>query len=166
MNVVLDENIFVRGLVSDCGGSDKQTDERAARVVGFIQQGHCWIFSDEIVTAYRKHIKIQRCDKGPTRELIIKSFHNVMADSSRHQWLHDFPEVEGDYSPKDHHVVTAAAQVGNGCCLATMDGRLRESLEKDNIPARWKFRVSTLDDAETLLEVKRPPSDSPPASRR
>ena len=153
-DVVLDENVFVRGLVSDCSSpEDQQTDRRAARVVGFLQKDHRWILSDEIVDAYRKHIKIQRCAKGPTREQIIKSLNLVFVDSRRYHWIHDLPKVEGSYSAKDRHVVTAAAKVGNGCCLATMDGRLSESLFRDNIPSRWHFRVVTLDEAEALLEV-------------
>jgi rRNA-processing protein FCF1 len=74
-----------------------------------------------------------------------------MIDPAKHRWLDPPGAPPGTYSPKDQHVVAAAAAQDDGCLLATMDERLAEALNRDGIPVQRGFLLASVRQAQEAL---------------
>jgi predicted nucleic acid-binding protein len=148
-DVVLDENVYIRALQAECSG--EETDERSARIVGFVQANHRWIFTNDVVTAYLRQYSRNTC-RGVTSSRLITSLTSILADQGRCYFVENPPIVEGSYHRKDRHVVAAAAAVRDSY-LVTMDRRLVQALEAAEIPAEHGFRVISVDIAEAILSA-------------
>jgi hypothetical protein len=151
--VVLDENIYIRGIEAECSALDaRPTNERAARLVVAIQQRHQWIASPGIARAYLQAVDYPNRCKQPIANQMIKSFNDVLADTERSIWLEQdqLLDIPGDYDPNDRHMVRAAA-ARTGCYLTTMDTELVRQLARLRIPEERGFIVIGLDEAETIL---------------
>lgn len=147
LEVVLDENIYVRALQAECSLDD--ADMQAARVVGSLQVNHVWVFSGQIVAAYHRQFSANRC-RGALSSQLIKSLRATFADSRHFLFLDDPVEIEGPYHRKDRHVV-AAAGARRGCYLVTIDVRLIAQLTAAQIPGIYEFSVVDLATAESVL---------------
>jgi hypothetical protein len=147
VDVVLDENIYIKAINAECTG--EPSDHRAARVVSALQVHHRWIITRDIARAYRRQFSRTRCH-GSLPTQLMSSLTEVTAAQTRFLWLEDPPIIEGNYHHKDQHMVAAAAVV-EGSYLVTTDMRLVRSLERAGILMRYSFSVVGLDAAEPLL---------------
>ncbi|GAC1403153.1 MAG: hypothetical protein NVSMB52_17140 [Chloroflexota bacterium] len=147
-DVVLDENVYIRALESECTGLAE--DHRASRVVQLVQDRHRWVFTHGVLTAYRRQFNAISC-KGSMATRLIVSLKDVFVDERCFLFIDTVDIVPGRYDPQDQHVVAAAAH-GPNSYLVTLDMRLRNALESADIPKTYGFHVVDLETAEALLQ--------------
>lgn len=147
-DVVLDENIYIKAIQAEC--TEDPTDRTAASTVQAVQQRHRWVFSRDILDAYRRQFSRATC-KGAAASRLMKSLNEVMFDARRFCLLDDPKPVVGSFDPDDQHVVSAAASASAACLLVTTDGRLKRALDAAGIPERHGFSVLELEAAHILL---------------
>jgi predicted nucleic acid-binding protein len=147
VDIVLDENVYIRALEAEC--TQDGEDLRAGQVVLLLQERHRWVFSSRVIDAYMRQFSARSC-RGALTSRLMTSMSEALADSRRFLFLDDAPTIEGSYHHKDRHMVAVAA-ARKGCCLVTMDIRLRNALESSGIPQRFGFQVLDLQSAEPLL---------------
>lgn len=135
---VLDENVYVRGMLSE--DTMEAGDRDAASLIHCLQLRHRWIVSLDVLIAYYRHFSRFGGDKGVVAHTLMTSLKLVLIDSDRHKLVTGPSTIPGDYDHDDDHIVSAVATTP-GSVLITLDVRLRAALARGGIDTSYQFRT-------------------------
>lgn len=147
-DVVLDENVLIKGLSAEDSGL--QSDELCAQLITLVQDRHRWVISSEVLRRYNVQIDVYGRARGAVVMRLIKSLAGVLRDQDRLLFLQHPTAVTGSYHEKDQPLVALAA-AATDAVFVTTDNRLVGQLTKEAIPENRGFSVLEPADALKVL---------------